>query len=68
MLDVFWVLHYPTQLNRQGEDIVTQYRSGIFYENENQKTESEESMKNSISRGDYYKPYVTIIEHLKAFY
>ncbi|MCK0195122.1 peptide-methionine (S)-S-oxide reductase MsrA [Ornithobacterium rhinotracheale] len=68
LLEVFWVLHDPTQLNRQGEDIGTQYRSGIFYENEKQKTEAEESMKNSIARGDYDKPYVTIIEPLKAFY
>ncbi|QAR31261.1 peptide-methionine (S)-S-oxide reductase [Ornithobacterium rhinotracheale] len=68
LLEVFWVLHDPTQLNRQGEDIGTQYRSGIFYENEKQKTEAEESMKKSIARGDYDKPYVTIIEPLKAFY
>ncbi|MRJ10404.1 peptide-methionine (S)-S-oxide reductase [Ornithobacterium rhinotracheale] len=68
LLEVFWVLHDPTQLNRQGEDIGTQYRSGIFYESPAQKTEAEQSMQNSIARGDYDKPYVTIIEPLKAFY
>ncbi len=38
LLDIFWKMHNPTTLNRQGPDIGEQYRSAIFYVNENQKT------------------------------
>ena len=42
LLESFWFLHDPTQLNRQGEDIGTQYRSVIFYHSEKQKEEAQE--------------------------
>jgi peptide-methionine (S)-S-oxide reductase len=45
LLNIFWSCHNPTTLNRQGPDIGTQYRSAIFYLNEKQKTEAEESKK-----------------------
>jgi len=45
LLEVFWNIHDPTQLNRQGSDIGTQYRSEIFYHNQEQKKIAEESKK-----------------------
>lgn len=68
LLEVFWVVHDPTQLNRQGEDVGTQYRSAIFYLNDEQKEKAEESMKKSAERGDYSGEYVTLIEPLDTFY
>lgn len=68
LLEVFWVIHDPTQLNRQGNDIGTQYRSAIFYESDSQKEIALQSMKQSIARGDYKDSYVTEIEPLTHFY
>jgi peptide-methionine (S)-S-oxide reductase len=45
LLDVFWSIHDPTQMNRQGPDIGSNYRSAIFYHSEEQKVSAEESMK-----------------------
>lgn len=45
LLDIFWNMHDPTTLNRQGPDIGTQYRSAIFYHNDEQKRLAEESKK-----------------------
>lgn len=44
LLDIFFSIHNPTQLNRQGPDVGTQYRSAIFYHNENQKIAAEEAI------------------------
>ncbi|MDR3272005.1 MAG: peptide-methionine (S)-S-oxide reductase MsrA [Flavobacteriaceae bacterium] len=68
LLDVFWFLHDPTQLNRQGNDIGTQYRSIIFYRNEKQKILAQESMKKSEGTDLWKGKYVTYIEPLTAFY
>ena len=64
LLDVFWSIHYSTQLNRQGPDTGTQYRSVIFYHNEQQKKLAEESKK----KLKYKKPVVTEIVKAKEFY
>lgn len=68
LLDVFWHTHNPTELNRQGNDIGTQYRSAVFYETEEQKQIIEKSL-NELKESNYYdKPIVTKIEKFKKFY
>ena len=68
LLDVFWEIHNPTQLNRQRFDIGTQYRSVIFYNNENQRKTAEMS-KNKLEKSKKYKkPIVTEIIPEKEFY
>ncbi len=66
ILNIFFENHDPTQLNRQGVDIGTQYRSSIFYNNENQKLESEQKL-NSL-QGDYNNNIVTEIKKATEFY
>jgi peptide-methionine (S)-S-oxide reductase len=68
LLEAFWQSHDPTQLNRQGDDVGTQYRSVIFYSNEQQHklaTEYKEKLQKS---GAYDQPIVTEISPLKNFY
>lgn len=68
LLEVFWKTHDPTTLNRQGPDIGPQYRSVIFYHNDEQKRIAEES-KNEMDRSGYYNnPIVTEIEPFTNFY
>lgn len=64
LLDGFWIIHDPTQLNRQGNDIGTQYRSEIFYHNEQQKTAAEKAIAEENASGKYQKPIVTKISAL----
>lgn len=66
LLEVFFKLHDPTTLNKQGNDEGTQYRSVIFYGNETQKSQAEDSKKEM--QKNYDKPIVTKIEPLKEFY
>ena len=66
ILNIFFENHDPTQLNRQGVDIGTQYRSSIFYNNENQKLESEQKL-NSL-QGNYNNNIVTEIKKATEFY
>lgn len=67
LLEVFWVIHDPTQLNRQGNDVGTQYRSAIFYMNDEQKKIAEKSIQISKNRGDYSGEYVTELVPFKQF-
>lgn len=64
LLDAFWTIHDPTQLNRQGNDVGTQYRSEIFYINDEQKALAEASLKKENESGHYDKPIVTKISAL----
>jgi peptide-methionine (S)-S-oxide reductase len=66
LLDLFWKSHDPTTLNRQGADIGTQYRSVIFYHDENQRITAE---KSKIEAAKYIKDaIVTEIKPLEKFY
>ncbi|MCR4326971.1 MAG: bifunctional methionine sulfoxide reductase B/A protein [Nanoarchaeota archaeon] len=67
LLEVFWRLHDPTQLNKQGPDVGTQYRSAIFYMNEEQKKIAEHSKENFDNKGVFSKPAVTQIIQFKNF-
>lgn len=68
LLDVFWIIHDPTSLNRQGPDIGTQYRSVIFYHNLEQKTAAEASKKKIQQSGRFKKDIVTVITPTSEFY
>jgi len=67
LLEVFWTTHDPTTLNRQGNDVGTQYRSVIFYHNEDQKKSAIESKAN-IATKIWDNPIVTEISPYKNFY
>lgn len=66
LLDVFFTIHDPTTLNRQGSDVGTQYRSIILYTTENQKTVVENFIKNIQKKFD--KVIFTEIKQFEAFY
>ena len=68
MLEVFWQVHDPTTLNKQGADTGTQYRSAVFYHNERQKQEAEYYKKKLNDENVYGKPVVTEITPLSEFY
>jgi peptide-methionine (S)-S-oxide reductase len=68
MLAAFWQAHDPTQLNRQGNDVGTQYRSVIFYRNEEQKKIAEDYKKKLNEEKVYDNPVVTEISALTTFY
>jgi peptide-methionine (S)-S-oxide reductase len=68
LLGVFFSLHDPTTLNRQGGDVGTQYRSAIFYHDDAQKRAAEETIKELEAEHVFDDPIVTKIEPLEAFY
>lgn len=68
LLEVFWFVHNPTTLNRQGNDIGTQYRSVIFYHDDQQKVLSEDYKKKLNDSGAWEDPIVTEISQLINFY
>ncbi len=68
LLAAFWQTHNPTQLNRQGNDVGTQYRSVIFYHNDTQK-QLAEKYKNELNKSRAWdKPVVTEISPASKFY
>jgi peptide-methionine (S)-S-oxide reductase len=68
LLEIFWNTHDPTTLNRQGNDIGTQYRSAIFYLNDEQQRIAEASLKEYQASGALDKPIVTVIEAAGTFW
>src|SRR4028119_1671695 len=68
LLQVFWENHNPTQLNRQGPDIGTQYRSAIFYHDDAQKAAAEKSKAELEESGRFNRPIVTEITAASTFY
>ncbi|GAB3223809.1 peptide-methionine (S)-S-oxide reductase MsrA [Hymenobacter seoulensis] len=68
LLEVFWKTHDPTTLNRQGADTGTQYRSAIYYHNDEQKRLSEEYKKKLNEAQAFPNPIVTEISPLGTFY
>ncbi len=68
LLEVFWETHDPTTLNRQGADVGTQYRSGIFYHNQEQKEKAEKYKAALDKSGAFDSPIVTEITAFTEFY
>jgi len=68
LLEVFWHSHDPTTMNRQGNDVGEQYRSVIFYHNEEQRSLAEESKAKTDTSGLWGDPIVTAIEAASKFY
>ncbi|MCF8259309.1 MAG: peptide-methionine (S)-S-oxide reductase MsrA [Melioribacteraceae bacterium] len=68
LLEVFWKTHDPTTMNKQGADVGTQYRSVIFYHNEEQKNLAEVYKKKLDESGAFNNPIVTEISPLENYY
>jgi len=68
ILDVFFSIHDPTTLNRQGADVGTQYRSAIYYHTPEQKKTVEEVIRNLTEEGIWRDPIVTEVKPISEFY
>lgn len=68
LLDIYFGVHDPTTLNRQGDDVGTQYRSVIFYHTDEQKRIAESKVKSLTEQRVWKNPIVTEIQPYKAFY
>lgn len=68
LLEAFFTMHDPTQLNRQGPDVGTQYRSGIYYASEEQKRAAEAFIARLNESGKYGRPVVTEVESAETFW
>jgi peptide-methionine (S)-S-oxide reductase len=68
ILDVFFSIHDPTTLNRQGADVGTQYRSAIFYHDQKQKETAEQVIRELENSGTWRNPIVTEVSPLTDFY
>ena len=68
LLEIFWQTHDPTTLNRQGNDVGTQYRSVIFYRTAEQKEKAEKYIQALNKSGAFNNPIVTTLEPFSIFY
>jgi len=68
LLEIFLTIHDPTTLNRQGNDVGTQYRSAIFYHNSEQKAIAEQVIKEVEAESIWERPIVTEVVPFTAFY
>lgn len=68
LLEIFFATHDPTTLNRQGNDVGTQYRSEIFYNNENQKDLAEAYIALMTRENTFGEPIVTVVSPATVFY
>lgn len=68
ILEFFFKIHDPTTVNRQGNDIGTQYRSAIFYHSEEQKLSALKTIEKISASGKWSKPLVTEVIQASAFY
>ena len=68
LLEIFFSTHDPTTLNRQGQDVGTQYRSVIFYHDDEQKAVAEQVLKEFSEEKTFDMPIVTQLEPFKTFY
>lgn len=68
LLNVFFTIHDPTTLNRQGGDVGTQYRSAIFYHDEEQKKIAEEAIRDLTAQKIWDNPIVTEVTKFDKFY
>jgi peptide-methionine (S)-S-oxide reductase len=68
LLDVFWEIHDPTTLNQQGNDVGTQYRSAIYFHNQEQKEIAEQSMAKLAESDKYDDPIVTELVPAGPYY
>jgi len=68
LLHIFFTIHDPTTLNRQGADVGTQYRSAIFYTSEAQKSTAETVIRELSAEGLWSDPIVTQLQALQTFY
>ncbi len=68
LLEVFFVIHDPTTLNRQGNDVGTQYRSAVFYHSPEQKTDAETVIANLSAEKIWNAPIVTDVTPASVFY
>ena len=68
LLNVFWTCHDPTQLNRQGPDVGTQYRSAIFFHSPEQEKAARASKEKLQASGRYKRPMVTEIAPVSEFW
>ena len=68
LLDVFWSSHDPTQRNRQGPDVGTQYRTAIFYHDEEQRSVAERSKATLDASGRFKRPIATMVERAGPFW
>ena len=68
ILEVFFGIHDPTTLNRQGNDVGTQYRSVIYYHSEDQKKVAEDLIREIDAERVFARPVVTAVEPAEHFY